>query len=35
MAEEQTPIQGNKVLITAAAMLGALMAVIDISIEPA
>ena len=32
MAAEQTPIQGNKVLITIAAMLGALMAVIDISI---
>ena len=29
---EQTPIQGNKVLITVAAMLGALMSVIDISI---
>jgi DHA2 family multidrug resistance protein len=29
---EQTPIQGNKLLITIAAMLGALMAVIDISI---
>src|SRR6516165_11441518 len=30
--EEQTPIQGSKVLITAAAMLGALMSVLDISI---
>jgi len=30
--EEQTPIQGNKTLITIAAMLGALMSVIDISI---
>ena len=30
--EENTPIQGNKVLITIAAMLGALMSVIDISI---
>jgi MFS transporter, DHA2 family, multidrug resistance protein len=29
---EQTPIQGNKLWITIAAMLGALMAVIDISI---
>ena len=29
---EQTPIQGSKVLITVAAMLGALMSVIDISI---
>ena len=30
--EEQTPIQGSKLWITVAAMLGALMAVIDISI---
>jgi len=30
--EEQTPIQGSKTLITIAAMLGALMSVIDISI---
>ena len=30
--EEQTPIQGSKLWITIAAMLGALMAVIDISI---
>jgi len=29
---DESPIQGNKVLITIAAMLGALMAVIDISI---
>jgi len=29
---EQTPIQGSKLLITVAAMLGALMSVIDISI---
>src|ERR1700760_145186 len=29
---EQTPIQGSKLWITVAAMLGALMAVIDISI---